>query len=126
MTEKPAQAMEEEATEETVQTVDVEDIPKVTVISSEDEHNITVALNDEDHTLGNSLRYMIMKNPNVSYCGYSVPHPSSNKIHIRIQTKEPHPALEALEQGLRDLMDLCGHVLDTFTEELEKEEYLTA
>lgn len=25
--------------------------------------------------------------PEVEFCGYSVPHPSENKIHLRIQTR---------------------------------------
>ncbi|KAG8144480.1 putative DNA-directed RNA polymerases I and III subunit RPAC2-like protein [Naja naja] len=48
---------------------------------------ITFVLNNEDHTLGNSLRYMIMKNPEVEFCGYSITHPSERKINFRIQTR---------------------------------------
>lgn len=70
----------------------------------------------EDHTLGNALRYMIMKkyvffapavaaptncasketdrslsfrppaSPDVEFCGYSIPHPSEAKMNVRIQT----------------------------------------
>lgn len=58
---------------------------------------------EEDHTLGNALRYMIMKkyidppqnnafaakcpcSPEVELCGYSIPHPSEAKMNLRIQT----------------------------------------
>ena len=69
---------------------------------------------DEDHTMGNALRYMIMKkyvshllsitpldscscsrwltysplynSPEVEFCGYSIPHPAEAKMNIRIQT----------------------------------------
>jgi DNA-directed RNA polymerase I and III subunit RPAC2 len=27
-----------------------------------------------------------MRNPEVSFCGYSIPHPSENKLNLRIQT----------------------------------------
>lgn len=87
---------------------------------------MTFVLKEEDHTLGNALRYMIMKkwgsytvlqlvqtwmcctwmchvfsycpsrimfsskrficSPEVTFCGYSVPHPSEHKINLRIQT----------------------------------------
>jgi DNA-directed RNA polymerase I and III subunit RPAC2 len=47
---------------------------------------ITFSIKDEDHTIGNALRWIIMKNPNVTFCGYSIPHPSEFKIHFRIQT----------------------------------------
>lgn len=65
----------------------------------------------EDHTLGNALRYIIMKkyvtfyfsiravifvllgmvanaaySPDVEFCGYSIPHPSETKMNLRIQT----------------------------------------
>ena len=64
----------------------------------------------EDHTLGNALRYIIMKkydllstpvfttnnmvtvrlhSPDVEFCGYSIPHPSEEVMNIRIQTYSP-------------------------------------
>jgi len=43
-------------------------------------------IENEDHTLGNALRYIIMRNPEVEFCGYSIPHPSEAKMNIRIQT----------------------------------------
>ncbi|XP_074650597.1 DNA-directed RNA polymerases I and III subunit RPAC2-like [Tubulanus polymorphus] len=79
----------------------------------EDETCRTFILHNEDHTLGNSLRYITMKNPEVEFCGYSVPHPSESKINFRIQTKEV-PAVEALKQGLTDLGAVCEHVLTVF------------
>ncbi|KAI9746501.1 MAG: RNA polymerase subunit AC19 [Claussenomyces sp. TS43310] len=69
----------------------------------------------EDHTLGNALRYIIMKNPDVEFCGYSIPHPSEPKMNIRIQTYENTTAVDALDKGLDDLMDLCDVVADKFT-----------
>jgi DNA-directed RNA polymerase I and III subunit RPAC2 len=60
-------------------------------------------ITNEDHTLGNSLRYILMKefgrvlaamkshvySPRVNMCGYAVPHPSEKKIHLRLQTHGP-------------------------------------
>ncbi|KAA6411956.1 MAG: DNA-directed RNA polymerase I and III polypeptide [Lasallia pustulata] len=69
----------------------------------------------EDHTLGNALRYMIMKNPEVEFCGYSIPHPSEAKMNVRIQTYEGTNVYDALEKGLDNLMDLCDVVRDKFT-----------
>jgi len=75
-------------------------------------------IKDEDHTLGNALRYMVMKNPHVEFCGYSIPHPSENVMNIRIQIypeyeQETRP-VDALMKGLDDLNDLCTHVRGTF------------
>lgn len=74
----------------------------------------TFTINNEDHTLANALRYMIMKNPSVVFCGYTIPHPSETKVNFKIQTNETVTALEVLEKGLLDLQEVCKHVLTTF------------
>ncbi|OBA18792.1 uncharacterized protein OGAPODRAFT_15413, partial [Ogataea polymorpha] len=82
-------------------------------------------ISDEDHTLGNALRYMIMKNPEVEFCGYSIPHPAESKMNIRIQTYGGMSAVEALHKGLDDLVDLCSHVEDVFGEKISARDYGT-
>ncbi|KAB5570533.1 DNA-directed RNA polymerase [Coniochaeta sp. 2T2.1] len=69
---------------------------------------------DEGHTLGNALRYIIMKNPEVEFCAYAIPHPSEAKMNIRIQTYEGTTAIDALQQGLQDLQQLCDTVAEKF------------
>ena len=86
----------------------------VSEASSTDDFSKTFTLNDEDHTLANSLRYLIMKNPNVVFCGYTIPHPSEIKVNFRIQTNKQVSALEVLEKGLKDLAQVCAHVAETF------------
>ncbi|TKA81144.1 DNA-directed RNA polymerases I and III subunit RPAC2 [Friedmanniomyces simplex] len=73
------------------------------------------AFDHEDHTLGNALRYMIMKNPDVEFCGYSIPHPSEAIMNLRIQTWDDVSVFEVLRKGLSDLSDLCDVVEDKFT-----------
>ncbi|KAI2642698.1 DNA-directed RNA polymerase [Xylaria nigripes] len=68
----------------------------------------------EGHTLGNALRYIIMKNPDVEFCAYAIPHPSEEKMNLRIQTYDTTTATAALEKGLQDLEDLCDVVADEF------------
>ncbi|KAI0437163.1 DNA-directed RNA polymerase [Xylaria telfairii] len=68
----------------------------------------------EGHTLGNSLRYIIMKNPDVEFCAYTIPHPSEEKMNLRIQTYDTTTATAALEKGLQDLEDLCDVVSEEF------------
>uniref|UniRef100_UPI00358DF256 DNA-directed RNA polymerases I and III subunit RPAC2 isoform X2 n=1 Tax=Myxine glutinosa TaxID=7769 RepID=UPI00358DF256 len=94
---------------------DEEDKRSLEVIQAEgmDETCVTFVLHEEDHTLGNSLRYMIMKNPDVVFCGYSITHPSEDKINLRIQTKGL-PAIDSFRRGLCDLTTVCEHVLDIF------------
>ncbi|GMM48526.1 DNA-directed RNA polymerase core subunit [Pichia kluyveri] len=80
---------------------------------------------DEDHTLGNALRYMIMKNEDVEFCGYSIPHPSENKLNIRIQTYGKMTAVEAFHKGLEDLSNLCSHVEEVFSTKVANKDYST-
>merc|ERR1711865_1305451 len=74
----------------------------------------TFAFQHEDHTIGNSLRYMIMKNPDISFCGYSIPHPAEPVMNLRIQTNGKETAAQAFEHGLHDLLAVCDHVKATF------------
>ena len=92
---------------------------KVIQQSEDDETNQTFMIEGEDHTLGNALRWMIMKNPKVEFCGYTIPHPSEEKIHLRIQTHSG-TALDALETGLTDLSKLFEHVLEKFEGAVEE------
>jgi DNA-directed RNA polymerase I and III subunit RPAC2 len=80
---------------------------------------------DEDHTLGNALRYMIMKNSEVEFCGYSIPHPSENKLNLRIQTYGGMTAVEALHKGLDDLTDLCAYIEEEFSSKVAAKDYGT-
>ncbi|KAL4648829.1 DNA-directed RNA polymerases I and III subunit RPAC2 [Arapaima gigas] len=90
--------------------------PVLEVVQAEgaDEGCVTFVLHEEDHTLGNSLRYMVMKNPDVEFCGYSITHPSESKINFRVQTRGNLPAVEPFRKGLNDLTEVCQFVLDTF------------
>ena len=117
--------------------------------SDKDATCITFTIREEDHTLGNALRYMVMKkcvvyssilgselsltfsfsfphskkSADVEYCGYSIPHPSECKINLRIQTHPDSTAVDALEKGLDDVIDLCEHVLSTFDDALLEGKY---
>lgn len=59
---------------------------KLVVLPGHSSHAVSFQIEREDHTLGNSLRYFINKNPDVEFCGYTIPHPSETKMNIRIQT----------------------------------------
>ncbi|CAH6719712.1 DNA-directed RNA polymerases I and III subunit RPAC2 [[Candida] jaroonii] len=96
----------------------VYDLDKIKLLpgSSEDGTSASFQIVDEDHTLGNALRYIIMKNPEVEFCGYSIPHPSENKLNIRIQTYGNITATEALHLGLDNLSELCNVIEEKFNE----------
>ncbi len=87
-----------------------------------DEYSRTFQLNQEDHTLSNALRYLIMKNPDVLFCGYTIPHPSEIKVNFRIQTNKNVTAEDALRKGLSDLSQVCAHVMETFKQAVKEHE----
>ena len=93
---------------------------------------------------GNSLRYVLNKDPQVSFVGYSVPHPSEPKMNLRIQTVGPsattvlHGALGAappttkcyppspdptqpyrVDCGAGTLYEITAHTKETFERALE-------
>lgn len=70
------------------------------------EFNATFVFGNEDHTLGNLLRYVLVRRKDVEFCGYSVPHPYEPKMNLRLQTIGV-PAVEVLRAGLYDITKLC-------------------
>lgn len=104
--------------------IDVQvDRDRIRVLTGATETAASFQFDNEDHTLGNALRYIIMKNPDVEFCGYSIPHPSEAKMNIRIQTYDGVSVYDVLEKGLKDLEDLCDVVLDKFS--VAREEFHT-
>ncbi|XP_054268302.1 probable DNA-directed RNA polymerases I and III subunit RPAC2 [Macrosteles quadrilineatus] len=73
----------------------------------------TFIFNDENHTLGNCLVSIITQYEDVLFCGYTVPHPAEQKMHLRIQTNGP-PAIQILQRGLQDLEKKCDQVAANF------------
>ena len=54
------------------------------VVYSEDKINLgTAIIMDENHTLGNIVRYQLLKDKAVKFAGYRVPHPLESKIEIK-------------------------------------------
>lgn len=83
-------------------------------VALDDPYCDTYALYDEDHTLSNALRIVMMKNPNVKFCGYSIPHPLESRVLFRVETFNKVPAIDAFKKGLEDLHSMCGIVLEKF------------
>ncbi|KAH8278040.1 hypothetical protein KR026_004216 [Drosophila bipectinata] len=61
-------------------------------------------INKEDHTLGNMIRNQLLKDPNVLFAGYKVPHPLEHKFVIRIQTTADYSPQEAFMNAITDLL----------------------
>lgn len=76
--------------------------------------NRTFALGNEDHTLGNAVRHVLMQDKRVRFAGYSVPHPSEPVVHVRVQTDPDSDctAIEALKDSCATLDSQCNEVLE--------------
>ncbi|WCJ35392.1 DNA-directed RNA polymerases I and III subunit RPAC2 [Euphorbia peplus] len=81
--------------------------------SVQDPSKATFSFVDEDHTLANAVRFTLNQDPRVSFCGYSIPHPSDARVNIRVQTTGD-PAREVLKDACQNLMSMCQHVRGTF------------
>lgn len=72
-------------------------------------NSVTYKVEIEDHTLGDLLRIFLLKNEEVKYAGYKMPHPLENVLEIKVQTYEKHPN-EAMKSTLaqlqKDLLEL--------------------
>eukprot|EP00939_MAST-03C_sp_MAST-3C-sp1_P000554 g554.t1 len=96
---------------------------KVDIVGPEGNKNVrTFIFKDEDHTLGNSLRYILMRDPAVDFCGYTVPHPMEPFMNLRLQTKKSAntSAKETIKGGLDTLIKVCDHVREVFDKEISK------
>ncbi|OAL37776.1 hypothetical protein AYO20_02953 [Fonsecaea nubica] len=91
---------------------------KLIVLPGASSHAASFQFEKEDHTMGNALRYFVNKNPDVEFCGYTIPHPSETKMNIRIQTWEDTEttAVDALRKGLLDMIAACEVVSKKFSE----------
>lgn len=85
-------------------------------VEDESGSSVTCTFTDEGHTLGNVLRYAITKkycvpSAQVTFCGYSVPHPAESVMNVRVQTAGER-ALDTVEEGLEDVVRLCNALLE--------------
>jgi len=96
--------------------------PTVALLPGTSASSVTFVISEEDHTLGNALRYAIARNPAVTFCGYSVPHPSEERINLRVQASGPGGAEAAFRRGLSDLSEIVDHIKSTFVAALDTQE----
>eukprot|EP00008_Paramoeba_atlantica_P013471 CAMPEP_0201492200 /NCGR_PEP_ID=MMETSP0151_2-20130828/32155_1 /ASSEMBLY_ACC=CAM_ASM_000257 /TAXON_ID=200890 /ORGANISM="Paramoeba atlantica, Strain 621/1 / CCAP 1560/9" /LENGTH=126 /DNA_ID=CAMNT_0047878879 /DNA_START=43 /DNA_END=423 /DNA_ORIENTATION=- len=80
----------------------------------------TFLIEKEDHTVGNVLRYQLLKDNNVLFAGYKMPHPLEHKILVKIQTTSESDPHDAMMKGLVTLKDNLFNLEQQFEKELEK------
>ncbi|KAF4715619.1 DNA-directed RNA polymerases I and III subunit RPAC2 [Perkinsus olseni] len=80
----------------------------------------TYQLKNEDHTLGNSVRYVLSKNPKVDFAGYSVPHPNEPFVNIRVQTYPGTTADDAMIWALEELDVMFNTIQKKYTSAMNR------
>ena len=86
-----------------------------------DNTSATYSFLNEDHTLGNLLRNVIIKNNQVEFCAYSVPHPSEPVMNIRLQVHESAgDTKKVLRHGLKRISKMSDVLLEKFNNAIEK------
>ncbi|CAH8493804.1 unnamed protein product [Heterobilharzia americana] len=88
--------------------------------TSHDKLRATFTFYGEDHTLGLALRYCVLRNELVNFCGYCVPHPLEDMINFDIQMKKGS-AFNALRDGLQCLHDCFKHMKQTFKSAMKRQ-----
>lgn len=68
----------------------------------------------EDHTLGNILRMELLRNDDVLFVGYKVPHPLDHMIELRLQTLPKSTPEQALRRAVANLRSEARSMLDQF------------
>ena len=76
-------------------------------------------INNEDHTFGNAVKMMLLRNPKVRYVAYRKPHPLENKIEIKIQTNGEITPIKALREALKNLNDDIDDCLKQLNDEMQ-------
>lgn len=97
-------------------------------------------INKEDHTLGNMIRKWVacenipnvygnliiynfsqlLKDPNVLFAGYKLPHPLEHKFVLRIQTTAEYSPQDAFTHAITDLMSELSLFEERFREAIKE------
>jgi DNA-directed RNA polymerase I and III subunit RPAC2 len=67
--------------------------------------------------LGNLLRFSLIKNPEVEFCGYSITHPSEHTVNMRLQTTGAGTN-GVMAQGFKNIDFMVNVAEKKFTEAL--------
>ncbi|XP_053202138.1 pre-mRNA-splicing factor CWC22 homolog [Panonychus citri] len=76
-------------------------------------------VNNKNHTLGNLIRCQLLKDPNVIFAGYKVPHPLEHKFILRVQTVGDYTPQDALKNALSDLNAEISYIEERFKKKIK-------
>jgi DNA-directed RNA polymerase subunit L len=66
-----------------------------------------------------NILFVNWNSDDVTFVGHTIPHPSENEMHIRIQT-DGVSAVDILRRAFTDLIDILEHTEDFFVQTIEQ------
>ena len=80
----------------------------------------TFILRKEDHTLGNLIRIQLLRDKEVRFAGYRIPHPLIFETHVRIETMNiaPNP-VKVMTSAVEDLVTEVDKIQTALERELK-------
>jgi DNA-directed RNA polymerase I and III subunit RPAC2 len=75
---------------------------------------------NENHTLGNLIRFFAQGNPNIEYIGYNVPNPSENIMYIKISVLN-HDSINPIIMSLKNCSEIAILIGNFFNLNLEND-----
>lgn len=64
--------------------------------------------------------FLLTCSPDVTFCGYSMPHPSEQRINVRLQTKPGATAVEAFRDGCSTLVKITDIISEAFEDAIKR------
>jgi DNA-directed RNA polymerase subunit L len=77
-------------------------------------NSLTLTIEEETHTVGNTLKAELLRDPRVLVAAYRQPHPLTRSVEVAFQTLDEDP-----NQVLQDTIDKILTNVDKFEEALE-------
>ena len=71
-------------------------------------------INQQDHTLGNPVRYQLLRNSHVRFAGYKKPHPLEERIELKVHTDGAMKPEEAVQQACAELDQHLNEISASF------------
>ena len=80
----------------------------------------TFTINKEDHTMGNLLRMQILRDADVKFAGYQLPHPLMNICRVKIQTSGKKSPVATFQDSVEDLQAEMETLDRQFREQIQR------
>jgi len=74
----------------------------------------------EDHTLGNLVRMQLLRDEQVMFAGYKIPHPLEHRMEIRVQTASGTTPNDATRRASQEIVKEVNRMKVKFDDALKK------